>query len=105
MCRSRWERLSLGPAKNAPSPPLTPGRLELVLTAYNKGYLARPQSVAYYQRFLREDLADHFKSRSFDDYTMIECNLLDADDGIHCIGMGGRYEDWTYIADDNYIGG
>jgi hypothetical protein len=73
-----------------------PGRLELVLTAYNKGYLARPEAVAYYQRFLRAELSTHFKSRNFDDFTLIESNLIDANDGLHCLGMGHRFEDRVY---------
>ena len=80
-----------------------PGRLELVLTAYNKGYLARPDAVAYYQRFLRDDVQAHFASRNFDDFTMIECMLHDADDGIHCFGMGHRYGGMKFLVNDNRI--
>jgi hypothetical protein len=81
-----------------------PGRLELVLTAYNKGYLARREAVAYYQRFVRAELPSHFKSRNFDDFTLIESNLLDANDGLHCLGMGHRFEDRVYDVFDYRVG-
>ena len=80
-----------------------PGRLELVLTAYNKGYLARPEAVAYYQRFLRAELPTHLKSRNFSDFTLIESNLLDANDGLHWLGMGHRFEDRVYEVVDNRV--
>ena len=82
----------------------SPGRLELVLTAYNKGYLARPEAVAYYQRFLRTELSTHFKSRNFDDFTLIESNLLDANDGLHCLGMGHRFEGRSYHVFNSRVG-
>jgi len=82
----------------------SPKRLELVLTAYNKGYLARREAVAYYQRFLRAELFAHFKSRNFDDFTMIESNLLDANDGLHCLGVGHRFEDRVYDVFDYRVG-
>jgi hypothetical protein len=81
----------------------SPGRLEIVLTAYNKGYLARPEAVAYYQRFLRADLSKHFESRNFDDFSLIESNLLDANDGLHCLGMGHRFENHAYHVYDNRV--
>jgi len=80
-----------------------PGHLELDPTAYNKRYLVRPEDVAFYQKHVRDGFAAHFASRNHEDYTMVECNLFDGDDGIHCLGIGQRYQDWTYIADDSRI--
>jgi len=81
-----------------------PGRLELVLTAFNKGYLVRPEAVESLQAFVREGLPAHLRSRRFDDFTLLECNLLDADDGIHCLGISSRVEGRGFIAYDNRIG-
>lgn len=81
-----------------------PGRFELFLTAYNKGYLARPEAVDFYQAFVREGLPPHLRSRRFGNFTLVESNLLDADDGIHCLGIGKRFENTDRMVTEYRIG-
>jgi hypothetical protein len=74
-----------------------PGRFDLFLTAYNKGYLTRPESGDFYRDFVHEGFPPHFRSRNFSDYTILETTLLDANDGIHCLGIGNRFENEDFI--------
>jgi len=48
-----------------------PDRLSLLLSGFNKGYLVRPGAWDAYERFVREGLPAHLRSRRFSDFTLM----------------------------------
>jgi predicted O-methyltransferase YrrM len=56
---------------------LNPGRFEIILAGFNKGYLCRPSAAQFYLHFIRDALPNILRDRDFSDFTIFRMSNKD----------------------------